>query len=135
MSQEAKEARQPKNIIKIRDFDFSKDVTFLPMQRRDGFNIIKVYNKHTDGPLLVSFNGGGFVNKKFGVSANMFGNLTVTFDLNDDDKYKACNKLHDDLCNFAVKNRREGFPDCNGSDELLRECTNKTITHPIGRRT
>ena len=129
-SKKQKKSNQPKQIIKISEFDFAKDVKFLPMQKREGFSSIKVYNKHTDGPLLVSFNGGGFLNNKFGVSPNMFGNLTVTFDLNDDDEYKACSKLHDDICNFAVANRKEWFPTCVGSDELLRECGNKTVAHP-----
>ena len=125
-----KKQKLSKPIIRMIDFDFDKDVIFLPMQKRDGFNSIKVYNKHTDGPLLLSFTGGGFVNKKFGVSPNMFGNLTVTFDLNNAEEYEACNRLHVALCNYAIKNRKQWFPECTGSDELLRECANKTVAAP-----
>lgn len=117
-------------IIKIRDFDVDTDVKFLSIQKRNGFNSIKVYNKHTDGPLLLSFNGGGYLNKNFGVSPSMFGNLTVTFDLNDDMEYKACTKLHTALCNLAINNRNEWFPLCTGSDAMLRDCANQTVTPP-----
>jgi hypothetical protein len=80
--------------------------------------------------VLISFNGGGFINKKFGVGANMFGNMTVTFDLADSSEYEAAQRLHTSLTDMAIQKRKEWFPSCSASDELLRKSANKTVAEP-----
>lgn len=128
-TKKSKKTKKIKKIIKIVDFDLNRDVTFLAAKDNDGFRTAKMFNKHTDGPLLISFNGGGRISSKFGIAASMFGGSTFTFDINDDE-HKACAQLHTDLQNMAIANRATWYPGATKSDDYLRENVNATVVGP-----
>lgn len=104
-----KRAKRARRVIKLLNFNLARDVLFTSSNDYNGQQTIKMINRHTDGPLLLSFTRGGWLSKQYGVAVTTYGKINVTFEVVDKEEVRALQKLHQDIIDVAFEHAAHWF--------------------------
>lgn len=99
------------NAVRVREVLLERHVSVGAVQTNpdNGRRTLSLNQFKSNAPLLVQFDGGGYVDNKFGVTiSEKTGRTVLTISIGNENEYNAIRKLQDELTDYAVSEYNSG---------------------------
>jgi hypothetical protein len=113
---------------KAKTFNFAKHAIIGDMQA--GKMKTAKLESVSGGPLIIEFNGGGFIPVSFGCKKNQYGKLVMSANVEEKAEYDNMTRAKADVVDAVIKNRESWFQGATISDALIAELVSGIVGDP-----